>query len=127
MTARIVRFVLDSRQSDQRCIPSMAPEEVLKMVRRSNRYRSHKNIFYFGTQLGAFQSFGITQLDGVKKIYADVAITNERNWDRFNVTPKLVPLFSSGDTGIELTSIAFSLGLEEKLKPFAVEGDDALA
>jgi hypothetical protein len=124
---KTVRYVLDSRKSDQRFIPSMAPEEVLKMVRRGNRFRDNKKLFYFGTPLGVFQGFGITQLDGVKKIYAEVEITNERNWDRFNVNPKLVPLFSSNDTGIELTSITFSLGLEEKLKPFAVEGDDALA
>lgn len=118
-----LRFVVDSRQSKQRVIPNLVPEEILKMIRRSNPLNGRDKIYYFGTPIGVFDGFGITQFDGIKKIYADVVITNERNWDRFNVNPDIIPLFSSHDTGVVLSSATFSLRLEEKLKPFEVRCD----
>lgn len=118
-----LRFVVDNRQSKQRAIPNLVPEEILKMVRRSSPRNGRDKIYYHGTPIGVFDGFGITQFDGVKKIYADVLVTNERNWDRFNVCPDIIPLFSSHQMGIELTSATFSLRLEEKLKPFEEPGD----
>ena len=115
-----LRFVVDNRQSKQRAIPRLVPEQILKMVRRSSHTGGRDNIYYYGTPIGFFEGFGITQMDGVKKIYADVVIENDRNWDRFEVNPDLIPLFSSYDNGIELTSVTFSLRLKEKLKPFEI-------
>lgn len=114
---RIERFLIDPRQSRQKCIPDCAPETLLNLIRQA----SLGEIRYSGTPLGIAKGAGIEQRDGVRRIYVDIAVTNERNWPRFNFNPDIIASFSSTDSGDEvLMGARLTLGITEKAVPFGL-------
>lgn len=113
---RTERFLIDSRQSKQKIIPDCAPETLLELIRQA----SLGEILYSGTPLGIAKGAGIEQRDGVKRIYVDIAVTNERNWPRFNFNPDIIASFSSTEDGDEvMIGARVTLGITEKTVPFS--------
>ena len=112
---RTERFLIDPRQSKQKSIPECAPETLLDLIRQA----SLGEIRYSGTPLGIAKGAGIEQRDGVKRIYVDIAVTNERNWPRFNFNPDIIASFSSTESGEVMQGARVTLGITETSAPFA--------
>lgn len=110
------RFSFDTSQSQHKSIAGTAPEKLLILIRTD---QIGQEIFYHGTPLGKFLGFGIEQVDGVKKIYAEVEITNERNWGRFDTRPEVLPRSFASENGVDKGEGAlFSMRVSEKLDIF---------
>ncbi|AXH59589.1 hypothetical protein [Pseudomonas amygdali] len=114
---RTERFLIDPRESKQKRIPDCAPETLLDYIRK----QSLGEIRYSGTPLGIAKSAGIEQQNGVKRIYVDIAVTNERNWPRFSFSPDIIASFANDEGGGEVMMGArLTLGITEKAVPFCV-------
>lgn len=111
-----LKLNIDPRLSEYPSISQLEPEKILAWLIET----SQTKIFYHGTRLGDVVAFDVVVEGGIKFVQTTVKITNTRNWSRFNIAPKLLGLTTEPHGGPDtLSAIWFSMGITEKLTPFA--------